>query len=96
MSFFGADPSVSHFSVSVRYIVKDKDGNREGSKEQRERREAERAKLKAAGIKSTTYYQYKNNDAIGKERAKRYADKEAARIEGLTGVIMEVCQGCFL
>jgi len=93
---FGGNPNVSHFAVGVRYMVRDKDGNREGHSESRERRLAERAKLKASGIKTEKYFQYYNNDAAGKAKAKAAANKEAKRINKLTGVIMDVAEGCFL
>lgn len=91
-SFFGGDPSVSHFSVSVRY----KAHKDETTKEQRERREAERAKLKAKGIKTTTYFQYRNDDKKGKLAAMRKANAEADRIRRVADVDMDVCEGCFL
>ena len=91
-SFFGGDPNVAHFAVSTRFRI-----NRdEGTIEARQRQRAEQAILKEAGIKPTTYFQFKVNDTIGKERAKRYAEKEAAKIEAQTGVKMNVYEGCFL
>ncbi len=96
MTFFGADPSFSHFAVSVRYQLKAEDGTREAHRAQRERRESERATLKAAGIKTTTYFQYRNSDKAGKAKAERLAKAEAKRIEKLTGVPMETAEGCFL
>jgi hypothetical protein len=92
MSFFGGDTSKAHFSVRVRFMAH-KD---ETAREQRLRREAERSKLKEAGIKSAQYFQYQIKDAAGKANMKARAEKEAKRIEMATGVKMEVCEGCFL
>lgn len=91
-SFFGGDPSMSHFSVSVRYRAY----KGEPESEARERRKAEREKLKAKGVKETTYFQYRNDDKKGKTAAMRNANAEADRIRRVADVDMEVCEGCFL
>lgn len=91
-SFFGGDPSRAHWSVSVCYkATKD-----ETTKDQRERRDRERAILKSAGIKTQQYFQYQTIDETGKAAMKIKADAEAVRIESITGVKMDVCEGCFL
>lgn len=92
MSFFGGDLSKSHFAVGVRYLA----FRGEGHKASTERRRAERATIKAAGFKETTYFEYRNGDEAGKASAKAAADAEAARITAATGVEMEVAEGCFL
>jgi hypothetical protein len=93
---FGANPNISHYAVGVRYLTRDAEGTREGHTASRDRRRAERERLKAAGLKTTTYFQYRNDDSAGKARAKKLADKESARITKLSGVTMEVAEGCFL
>lgn len=91
-SFFGGDLSKSHFSVGLRYSATPN----ERETERRPRRKAERETLIAAGIKTETYFEFRNDDLSGKEAAKVRADALAASIERRTGVKMSVCEGCFL
>lgn len=91
-SFFGGDPSVSHYSVGLRY----KAHKDELRSERDERRRNERATIVAAGFKSETYFQFRNKDEAGKAIAKAKADELAANIEAQTSVKMDVCEGCFL
>jgi hypothetical protein len=94
MTFFGGNPNIAHWSVR---IADENRGNDRAS--QQARREAVKPKretLKAAGIKTEQYFQFRTTDTNGKATAKAKAEKEAARIEKLTGVKMQVNEGCFL
>jgi hypothetical protein len=63
---FGGDTSKSHFVVSRRYKA-----YREEAHRARMARNAEEGdKLKAAGIKLSTYFEYRNGDEAAKARQK--------------------------
>ena len=90
-SLFGGDPRVSHYSANVPYKTHSDEPEREAA----ERRKRDRQALRDAGIKER-YFQYRNDDAKGKAKAKKLAEAEAKRITKLTGVAVTVNEGCFL
>lgn len=94
VSFFGGDPAIAHFSVSVPFTLSR--GSAEERKAERDARNADRDTLKAAGIKTQSYYQFRVSDKAGKARAEKLAKAEAARIEKVSGVAMRVYEGAFL
>lgn len=91
MSFFGGDPNVSHFTANVRWRV----GN-EKEGERRERTKAERAVLRQAGFPGAKFFKFKNKDEAGKAKAKAECEAFASAWNSKTGVVLEVCEGCFL
>lgn len=95
MSFFGGDMSKAHWSVSIADNFNAND-SREERQAKREAIKANRALLKAKGIKPSTYFQFTVTDKAGKAKQKVKADAEAARIEKATGVKIGVYEGCFL
>lgn len=89
-SLFGGDPSVSHYTTSIKFDYQAADRKKEV-----ERRKAERKILKEAGYKER-YFHFKNNDDRAQQRAKAQADAEAALWKAATGIQLEVLEGCFL
>lgn len=90
MSFFGGDPSKSHFSMDVRFKLPNED-----ELERRQRSKTERQKLKEAGWRKR-YYEFKNDDKRGKAQAKRRCEKDARLWTEKTGVPLEVTEGFFM
>lgn len=103
MSFFGGDPSVSHFTVDVRYLTPDerwdketnKPVNEEAYKNKRQRRLDQRATLKGLGFK-TPYFQYRNKDEAGKAQARAKAEAFHREWSEKVGFELEIAEGCFL
>lgn len=89
-SFFGGDPTKSHYSASVRY-KKPGETELEATRRRREQYDA----LKAAGWQKK-YFQYKNGDAVAKRRQKAECERHAAEWTAKTGIALEVNEGCFL
>lgn len=83
----------AHYGVTARYTGYHADADKKAA---REKLKADNLILKNAGVKTQTYFQFNVMDKAGKAAAKIKADKEAARIEALTGVKMDVHEGCFL
>jgi hypothetical protein len=91
MTFFGADPSVSHFTVSERYLLSRDEDRRDATA----RRKDQRAKLKELGFQKP-YFQFRNKDEAGKIAARAKADAFAAEWTAKAGFELEVAEGCFL
>ena len=90
---FGGNPAISHFAVSPK---QDYSLYGEARKAERERMKEVAATLFAHGIKQTTYFQFRNDDAVGKRGAKHQADKAAKKLTRQTGIEFVVAEGCFL
>jgi hypothetical protein len=89
---FGGKPGISHWSINLRY----KAFPGETLREQNARRKSERDILRAAAIVKDMFYQFRDDDPVGKEIQRRKALAKAAEIEAQTGIKMEVNEGCFL
>lgn len=87
----GASPTNAHWSVNLPY------NHKESETERRARRTRDRAALEAAGFKLPEYFRFKTTDSAEvKAAAKVKADARAAVITAKTGVVLSVCEGCFL
>lgn len=104
-SFFGGDPSVSHFTLSVSCGSNKKllafratnDWKNEASEKKRrdQVRKTRNAKLKALGFKEA-YFQFKNKDEAGKKAAYAAAEAHARKWREKSGYAFEIVEGCFL
>lgn len=90
MSLFGGNPSVSHFSANIPFRLPLEDGG-----DSNKRRREQSTKLKELGFK-TKYFQYRDNDPVGKAKAKKECTSFAKKWEKKSGVSLSVCEGCFL
>jgi hypothetical protein len=85
-TFFGGDHSMSHFTCHLSigtYPLRSQ-----------ERKDAY-AKIREA-FGREQYFQYKNGDAKGKEKARKHCENLAAAILERTGVTVEISEGFFL
>ena len=86
-SFFGGDTSLAHYSCSVPFT-----GGRTNTPERR----AAYAKIKEAFPGREKVFQFSVNDPAAKAKAKADCEAHAADILAKAGVVVEVCEGCFL
>lgn len=91
-SFFGGDPAVAHYTVSVRFRI----GQDEGYREQKERRASQEARLAELGFGKQRYFQFHVKDEAAKEKAKAEAEAYAAVWAAKAGFEVVVSEGCFL
>lgn len=89
-SFFGGDPAVSHWTLTIPFNYR---LTGEAKREAVKQRDDTRAKLKTAGYKER-YFQFRNDDAKGKEAARRLAETEKALWEPIA--VLDIHEGCFL
>lgn len=97
-SFFGGDPNVAHYSADLPFLPSGyaADGlSRAERVRQKEVRDEQRKILKDAGFKEK-YFQFRVNDAAGKQKAKRLCEEFAQEWQERTGVKLVVSEGAFL
>lgn len=92
-SFFGGDHSVSHFSCGIPYFIEGED--RLNQRAATQRRKEQNARLREIGYKPK-YFQFKNDDAAGKEAARKQCQKYAAKWSAKAGFELVVQEGFFM
>jgi hypothetical protein len=96
-SLFGGDPSMSHFTVGVRYIMPNErhgTGDPEARRMAPQRRREQNKVLRDLGFK-TPYFQYRNKDEAGKAAAKKKAEAFCAEWSAKVDFELEIAEGCF-